>query len=78
MDSFSVWLQTFSPVVPSCRGIDPFHMLEKRRKRKRRQREEEKKAGLPSDAEMRGGEWIGRVGVVCWFSSPDFTLADKG
>lgn len=26
---------------------------------------------------MSGGEWIGRVRIVCWFSSPDFTLRDK-
>lgn len=42
-----------------------------------KRKKKEKKARLPSDAEMRGGEWIGRVGTVCWFSSPDFTLADK-
>lgn len=64
--------KTFSPVVPSCRGIDPFQMHEKRKRKK-----VPKKRGLPSDAEMRGGEWIGRVRAVCWFSSPDFTLRDK-
>lgn len=37
----------------------------------------QKKKGLPSNAEMRGGESIGRVWTVCWFSSPDFTLRDK-
>lgn len=81
MDSSSVWPETFSPVVPSCRGIDPFHMMEKKGRRERRDRGKKKrgeKAGLPSDTEMRGREWIGRVWVVCWFSSPDFTLADKG
>lgn len=45
------------------------------------EKEEEKegaeKKGLPSDAETRRGEWIGRVGAVCWFSSPDFTAPDK-
>lgn len=53
-------------------ALTPFR-CSKRRKRKRLQ----KKRGLPSDAEMRGGEWIGRVRTVCWFSSPDFTLRDK-
>lgn len=43
----------------------------------RRERECRKKRGLPSDAETRGGEWIGRVKTVCWFSSPDLTLRDK-
>lgn len=60
--------KTFSPVVPSCRGIDPFQMYEKEE-----EKEGAEKSRLPSDAEMRGGEWIGRVGTVCWFSSPDFT-----
>lgn len=80
MDSSSVWPETFSPVVPSCRGIDPFHMSEKggRERGNRGKKKKRKKTGLPSDAEMRGGKWIGRVWVVCWFSSPDFTLADKG
>lgn len=53
--------KTFSPVVPSCRGIDLFQMFEK---------EEEKEAigkkeGCLATAEMRGGEWIGRVRIVC-------------
>lgn len=65
--------KTFSPVVPSCRGIDPFEML----KWKKRKRGPEKKRGLPSNAKMRGGEWIGRIKTVCWFSSPDFTLRNK-
>lgn len=65
-------LKTFSPVVPSCRGIDPFQMHEWEE-----EKEGTEKRGLPSDAETRGGEWIGRVRTVCWFSSPDFTLRDK-
>lgn len=78
MDSSSVWPETFSPVVPSCRGIDPFQMFEKEEEKEATgKKKERKKARLPSDAEMRGGEWIGRVGTVCWFSSPDFTLVDK-
>lgn len=57
-------------------ALTPFR-CSKRKKRKRLQKKKPKKNRLPSDTEMRGGEWIGRVRIVCWFFSPDFTLRDK-
>lgn len=66
-----------APWFHHAEALTPFTCWEKG-ERERSDSGKKKKAGLPSDAEMRGGESIGRVGVVCWFSSPDFTLADKG
>lgn len=76
MDSPSVLLETFNPAVPSCRGINTFHMLEIEG-RERNNSGKGKKTGQPSNTEMRRLEGIGRVRVVCLFSSPDFTLVDK-
>lgn len=55
--------KTFSPVVPSCRGIDPFQMHEKEE-----EKEGAEKRGLPSDAETRGVDWQSRGCVLVFLS----------
>lgn len=64
--------KTFSPVVPSCRGIDPFEIL----KWKKRKKSAGKKEGCLATPKREEGSRLAEL-RLCWFSSPDFTPRDK-
>ncbi len=57
--------KTFSPVVPSCRGIDPFQMHERRKKKR-----VPKKEGCLATPKREEGSGLAELGLCVGFPLP--------